>query len=188
MEPLVDADVFRQYLGNPDEVEGWDDARATLFLRAASDEVRRYTNRRSFTGTAVEADVDGTGTDVVLLDGTPVVDVVSVAAGAPTAPDDRTELVEGTDYEWSADGLIVSLVGPWPRRFRWLHVVWSFGWQELPETIIGTVCRVAARGFVNPEGLVAETAPGYSPTYGPGSDRLAFLTDGDRRALAGYRL
>lgn len=139
------------------------DAQGNLMLDAASGLARSYTGQ---VFDAVADDVvllDGSGTGVLLLPQVPVTDVAALVEDPRGA---ARALIEGTDFEWSADGILRSLGAPFALRFRWYEATNSHGYAAIPDGLKAIVLRVAARGVTNPEALRQETIGRYAWTAG----------------------
>lgn len=175
MHNLASAVELRLFL-ELDETELPDD-RAELILSVVSGLVRDEAHQLFDQVETDEVVLDGTGTDVILLPQLPVADVASVE-------ENGTALVDGTDYDWSTNGVLRRLNGSWVRRARYYTVVYSHGYANPPDGLKGIVLRVAARVVDNPEGLVQEAIGGYSAGY---RFDPAALNDADKRALDPYR-
>lgn len=184
MADLATAEELREFLQQTeDELP---DSRAELILVGVEGLIRDYTGR-SFAETDGGAElVDGSGTIVMILPGTPVSAVESIVEDPDGA---AVELVAGTDFEWSADGILRRLDGGrWFRRFRYYEVTYTRGYDAVPAAVKLVTLRVAARAVVNPEGLTQESAAGWSGGYGFDEARFAALAPPDRRELEPYRL
>ena len=175
MHNLASAVELRLFL-ELDETELPDD-RAELILSVVSGLVRDEAHQLFDQVETDEAILDGTGTDVLLLPQLPVADVASVE-------ENGTALVDGTDYDWSANGVLRRLNGSWVRRARYYAVTYSHGYAAPPDGLRGIVLRVAARIVDNPEGLIQSAMGGYSEAY---RFDPAALSDADKRALDPYR-
>lgn len=76
--------------------------------------------------------LDGTGGRTLLLPAAPVVDVDTVEVdGRPAV------------FDWSADGMLVLRSGCWPDRLRTVRVVYSHGYDPVPDDIIEAVLTAA---------------------------------------------
>ncbi len=185
--------ALREFLELPAGEGALSDDRANLLLRLISGLVLDYLNRDRLTvetgsgGPEPTVELaDGTGTTVLLLRGEPVLDVVSVIEDPRGA---AAELVDGTDFEWSAKGILRRLGGPcWARRARWYSVTYVPGYEEIPPAVELVVLRLCARAVVNPEGLTSEAEGGYSSGFAFDETRLPHLSRPDRLDLDPYRL
>ncbi len=175
MANLATATELRLFLEVDDAV--LPDDRADLILTVVSGLVRDEAHQLFDQVETDEVDLDGTGTDVLLLPELPVAAVASVL-------EDGSALVDGTDYDWSTNGVLRRLNGQWIRRARYYTVTYTHGYAAPPDGLKGIVLRVAARIVDNPEGLVQEAIGGYSAGY---RFDPAALNDADKRALDPYR-
>lgn len=154
-----------EFLADPDELAIWlgkpaNDPKLLAALRAAS---------RRFRG-AVGHDVDLVSDDAVTLDGNgreslllPVWPTTAVAS----VELDGELLVEGTDYQWSDMGALRRLgCRRWPDRLRCLAVVYSHGWDPIPEDIQEAVIDQARTMFTVPAGVQSRAVGGQSMTFG----------------------
>lgn len=163
MEPLASIEDLRGFLDDPllDEELG------LRMLRIASGEVRAYAGQDFTAVTDDDIVLDGTGTRVILLPELPVLDVsvVEEGAGGQRTPLDGPAAARPV-WEWSVDGILrlVSPHGRWARRFRFYRVIYSHGYDPIPDEVIGVVLRIAARGVENPEGMRQESLGRYSYT------------------------
>lgn len=153
------------YLADPADLAVWlgrpvDDPLLLAALKAAT---RRFRGAVRHKVTAVEGDtivLDGNGRDAILLPAAPVTAITTVLL-------DGEELVEGTDYEWSADGY---LRRPgcllWPARLRCLSVTYDHGHDPIPEDIQEAVIDQARSLYRVQPGVQAYTAGSESVTFG----------------------
>jgi hypothetical protein len=172
-------------LGEFLKIPNLDAGNAAPVIAGVSAQVRRYT-RRAWEATDEVARLDGTGSTTLLLPKLPVRAVESIVED----PDgDASELTDGTDYEWSADGIVRRLGSGayFARRFRYYEVTYSHG-EAVPDDVKLVVLRVCARAAVNPEGLTQENTEGYGATFGFDATRLAVLSPVDERELHEYRV
>lgn len=153
------------YLADPAELAVWlgkpeDDPLLLNALRAAS---RRFRGAVRHPVTAVAGDtvvLDGNGRDAILLPAAPVTAVTSVTLLGEA-------LVDGTDFEWSADGYLRRLgCLLWPARLRCLQVVWDHGWAVVPQDIQEAVIDQARSMYRVQPGVQAYTAGSESVTFG----------------------
>lgn len=152
------------YLADPEDLAAWlpvpaDDPKLLAALKAASRRFRgavRHPVAAASTSTLV---LDGNGRESILLPAAPVTAVSAVAL-------DGTALVEGTDFQWSADGYLRRLGGLWPGRLRCLEVTYSHGYAEIPEDIQEAVIDQARAMYRVQPGVQTIQAGGESITYG----------------------
>lgn len=168
-----------------DDTAALSDERANLILAGPSKAVLGYCRRPTFLSTEDTVRLDGSGWVDLILPGAPVTAVTAVVED----PDgDATELVVGTDVDFSAHGILRRLNGYFARRFRWYDVTYTHGFADVPEDVRNVVLRVAARGVSNPEGLATEGVGGYNAGFAFDETRLPTLSAPDRRELDPYRL
>ncbi|MFF9568497.1 mobile element protein [Streptomyces sp. NPDC014685] len=137
-----------------------DDPKLLLRLRQASARFRGAVRHRVTLVTDDEVTLDGTGRESLLLPVWPTVVVTSVHL-------DGVLLTEGTDYQWSHDGILRRLgCGYWPDRLRCLRVVYTHGWAVVPEDIAEVVLDKAAAMDAIPIGVASKAVGGQSVTYG----------------------
>ena len=176
MEALASVEDLETFLEH--EVE--DRAGARLKLELASGEVRAFCGQEFTPRTDDELVLDGSGTAVLLLPELPVLDVSLLELGPGGA---REELTEGSDFEWSENGILRTLRGVWPRRFRYVRAVYSHGWEPIPDAVLSVVLGVAARSLEDPGGgFRSETIGRYSYTKA-GADAGVGLFAPDRLTL-----
>lgn len=180
-----DVEVVLGRLLSDDEVE-----RVNAFLAATSAAVRRQTRQTLSEVKEHEVVVRSAGSSVLVLAERPVTDVAHVTLPCREAFPAR--------FSWDAFGHLVRLDGlPWGVRYDPVTVVYTHGWNPVPDDVVGLVAaKVAgylATTAVNPGGLKALQVGAMSETYanaagsevavGPGA-----LTKAEREALSGYRL
>lgn len=179
MAALATVEELRDFLDDQ-EVP---DARGNLMLAGASGLVRSYTGQLFDLVDGDVALIDGSGTRALLLPQVPVTDVTAVVEDPRGA---AKALAEGSDFEWSEDGILRSLGAPFVLRFRWYQVTYSHGYATVPDGLKGIVLRVAARGVTNPEGLGQETIGRYAWTAGGEAAGLG-LYAADLRELDNFK-
>lgn len=142
-------------------------ARAELLLKLASAEVRAYTGNLFDFVENDEVLVNGSGSRVLLLPEAPVRAVTEVleAAGRTTETVLAGPLAASPVWEWDEDGVLERIDGGvFARRRRFYSVTYDHGFDVVPDEVKGIVLQVAARAFLNPEGLKQETLGRYSYT------------------------
>jgi hypothetical protein len=102
--------------------------------------------------------LDGTGKESLLLPAAPVTAVSSVQL-------DGKALTYRTDYDWSADGFLRRVDG-WPDRLRCVEVVYSHGYEPVPEDIAEVVIDQARAQYAVRPGLTSMTVGGQSVAFG----------------------
>lgn len=162
MTALASVEALRLFLDDPT----LDETRAALLLDVASGEVRAFCGQSFDAVTDDEVILDGTGTRVVMLPELPVLAVSVVELGPGGARDELAGPEAARPaWEWSENGVLRRIDGAvWRRRFRWLRVIYSHGFDPIPDELVGVVLRVAARGVDNPEGTRQEALGRYSYT------------------------
>lgn len=154
-------------LADPQELADWlgisaNDTRLLAALRAAS---RKFRAAVRHDVTLIEGDqvtLDGNGRQSLLLPVWPTIAVAEVLL-------DGEELIEGTDYSWSQDGILRRLgCLVWPDRLRCVEVTYSHGWAVIPEDITGAVIEQARAAFTSMPGLKSKAVGGQSVTFDAG--------------------
>ncbi len=117
-----------------------------------SEHCEAYCGRSFKSATYTDEIYDGTGTDVLVLKDHPVTAVAKVIAWR-----DGPELVQGTDYEFDADGLIVliglvttgtlSQAGKFPRGRRGVTISYTAGYATLPGDLLLSLHKAIAFEF-----------------------------------------
>lgn len=103
--------------------------------------------------------LDGNGKQALLLGAAPVVEVTSVKL-------DDVALAYRTDYEWSSDGFLRRIGACWPNRLRCIEVVYSHGFQQIPDDICEVVIDQARAQYAVRPGLTSMTVGGQSVAFG----------------------
>ncbi|WP_406157772.1 mobile element protein [Streptomyces canus] len=177
-----------EFLADPAELaaklgRSEDDPKLLYALRAAS---RRFRGQVHHPVTFVADDVvvlDGSGRESLLLPVWPVTAVSAVVL-------DGTELVEGTDYNWSDAGILRRLgCLHWPDRLRCLQVTYSHGWNgwsEIPGDIQEAVLERAEAGLTIPVGVQSKAVGGQSVTFG--AQAAAGATEAWTKAVDRYKV
>lgn len=130
------------------------------------------------------AEVDGTGTHLLLLPRWPVTAVESVAV-IDDLDEPADALTEDTDYRWSRHGQLRRLRRCWPRIERAVEVVYTAGWDPIPNDVKGMCLRLASAGWDNIAGLESERLGDWSAKWSvPGMN----LSTTDLRTLSLYRV
>ena len=191
--PLATAVDFASYLKRGLSAE--DTATAEQLLAAASREVRKFCRWHVWPSRADELTLDGPGTRTLFLPSAHVTAVESVT-------ESTVELIDVTDFEWSADGMVRRLAGyAWPTGFRSVVIEFTHGFPDDPDAPDGSsgapadlrdlVCGVAARPFDSPRGRIREFSGTVGVTYpqtGPAISGGIALTRFERENLTPYRL
>lgn len=102
-------------------------------------------------------ELDGTGTDVLLLPRWPVTAMASVTV-IDDLDEDPVEVVEDVDFRWSRDGRLRRLCRCWPCVERAVTVTYTAGYpdEEIPAGIQSITLRLARQGWENPGGKESE--------------------------------
>ncbi len=153
-DQLADPEELAASLGVPAS-----DPKLVWALTAAS---RRFRGAVRHPVTLVGGDpfvLDGNGRESVLLPAAPVLAVALVTL-------DGTALVEGTDYDWSADGFLRRLGDVWPDRLRCLRGFYDHGYAVVPEDIQEVVIDQARAMYRIDPGVQTKTVGGQSVTFG----------------------
>lgn len=155
-DPLADPAELATWLGVPAT-----DAKLLAALEAAS---RRFRGAVRHPITMVVGDaftLDGTGRRSLLLPAAPVSAVTSLTL-------DGTTLVEGEDFEWSADGYLRRLPRGcvWPDRLRCVEGVYSHGYETVPEDIAEVVIDQARTMYRVQPGVQSVQVGGQQVTFG----------------------
>lgn len=173
------------YLADPAELAVWLGKPATdpLLLAALAAASRRFRGAVRHPVTSVSGDIvtlDGNGRNALLLPAAPVTAVSSVTVlGTP--------LVEGSDYEWSADGYLRQLgCGIWPARLRAVVVTYDHGYAEVPQDIQEAVIDQARSMYRVQPGVQSYTAGSESVTFG--AQASVGVTSQWSSAVTAYRL
>ncbi|MCG5220270.1 glycoside hydrolase family 25 domain-containing protein [Streptosporangium soli] len=157
-------------------------ARAELLLTLA-DGVIDAELGQSLTLADSTAEIDGTGTPVLLLPRWPVTAVTAVSV-IEDLDEDAKVLVENDDYRWSRYGKLRRIGGCWPCIERAVDVAYTAGWNPIPDDVRGICLRLAHAGWTNPTGLESERLGDWSAKWSTPGMRL---TTSERATLGFYR-
>ncbi|WP_369274519.1 mobile element protein [Streptomyces sp. R11] len=152
------------YLADPADLAIWlgvpaDDLKLLQALGAASSRFRGAV-RHYVSFVAGETTVlDGNGKESLLLPAAPVTAVASVEL-------DGEALTYRTDYDWSADGFLRRVGCCWPNKLRCIEVVWSHGYELIPEDIAEVIVDQARAQYAVRPGLTSMTVGGQSVGFG----------------------
>ncbi|GAA0637260.1 hypothetical protein GCM10009535_11990 [Streptomyces thermocarboxydovorans] len=152
------------YLAGPGDLAAWlgvpdTDPKLLQALAAASSRFRGAV-RHPVSFVADDTTVlDGNGMEALPLPAAPVTAVTSVEL-------DGEALTYRTDYEWSADGFLRRVGGCWPCRLRCIEIVWSHGYEPVPEDISEVVLDQARAQYTVRPGLTSMTVGGQSVAFG----------------------
>lgn len=170
--------------------------RAAILLDMASGAIRAHTNQTITYGTTT-AVMPGTFDSKLELPERPVTAVTSVTIGA-------TALTADSDYVWDGqhtlhrgskvDG-VLSVNGPdylingwgdWGGPGAQVTVVYSHGFQSIPNDIKGVCLALAARTLGSPDGVNSESVGSYSVSYSRTGGAVSLLTE-EKALLNRYR-
>ena len=87
-----------------------------------------------------EITLDCAGGTKLFLPELPVVEVSEVV-------EDLTELVQGTDYKLGQFGILHRVGRRWSTGVQNIEVIYSHGYETLPDDVIGVATRAAARAY-----------------------------------------
>lgn len=152
------------YLADPADLAIWlgvpaSEPKLLQALSAASSRFRGAVRHRvSFVADDTTV-LDGNGKESLLLPAAPVTAVASVEL-------DGQALTYRTDYDWSADGFLRRVGCHWPDKLRCIEVVWSHGYQPIPEDISEVVIDQARAQYAVRPGLTSMTVGGQSLAFG----------------------
>lgn len=132
---------------------------------------------------------------VIVLPQQPVTAVASVV-------EDGATLVVGTDYRWTAAGLLVRQSRPWNSGWQEVVVTYTHGYSVIPPVVKAVCAEAAGRryrvGLTSAAtggiaGIQSEQLPDYSVTYAggnPGASATAppMLLPSEERRLNRYRM
>lgn len=153
-------------LADPEELARWlpipaDDPRLLDVLRKASNRFRSAVHWSVHLAEEDLVVLDGDGSTTLTLPQTQVTEVASVQV-------DGQPLVVGTDVRWSQVGVLRRTSGCWPDRLRALDVVYSHGFDPIPEDIQDVVIEQARLAFSVVPGLSSMQVGGESLTFDSG--------------------
>ena len=152
------------YLADPADLAVWlgvpaDDAKLLQALGAASSRFRGAVRHHVSFVAGDTVTLDGNGKESLLLPAAPVTAVTSVMV-------DGAALVYDTDYRWSEDGFLRRVGQFWPDKLRCIEVVYSHGYQLIPEDIAEVVIDQARAQYTVRPGLTSMTVGGQSVGFG----------------------
>lgn len=153
-DPLADPADLAVWLGVPDT-----DSKLLAALNAASSRFRGAVRHPVSVVDGDTITLDGNGRESLLLPAAPVTAVGSVEL-------DGEPLVDGEGFSWSQDGFLRRLGGCWPDRLRCIEVVYSHGYDTVPEEIAEVVIDQARALFAVLPGIQTRTVGGQSVTFG----------------------
>lgn len=150
-----------------------DEIRAQLLLDVATGKIDDELGQSLVLAATVD-DLDGTGTDVLVLSRWPVTAVASVTVDG--------ELLAPGDYEWETAGLLRRRHGCWARCD---DVVTSFtaGHNLIPKSVVGLCLELASGSWDNPTAKKSERLADYQVAY---LREGMSLSTADKKALGRY--
>lgn len=152
------------YLAAPEDLAAWlgvpdNDPKLLQALAAASSRFRGAVRHHVSLVADDQVVLDGNGKESLLLPAAPVTAITSLKL-------DGAALAYGTDYEWSADGFLRRVGDRWPDRLRCIEVVYSHGFEPVPEDIAEVVIDQARAQYTVRPGLTSMTVGGQSVGFG----------------------
>ena len=116
-------------------------ASAEQALKYASAAIRNYTKQyiEKVDSESIALDVVICGTKIYLPE-LPVVSVVSVS-------EDGILLVDGDDYKLGSYGILHQLNRPWKMGIQILEIIYTHGFDPIPDDVAGVCVRAASRAF-----------------------------------------
>jgi hypothetical protein len=152
------------YLADPADLAVWlgvpaDDAKLLQALGAASSRFRGAVRHHVSFVAGDTVTLDGNGKESLLLPAAPVTAVTSVRL-------DGEVLIYDTDYRWSQDGFLRRVGRCWPDKLRCVEVVYSHGYQQIPEDIAEVVIDQARAQYTVRPGLTSMTVGGQQVGFG----------------------
>jgi hypothetical protein len=161
----VRAVATTSYLANPTDLAAWlgvpeDDPKLLQALAAASSRFRGAVRHPVSLVVADRRTLDGTGTVSLLLPAAPVLSVDELKL-------DGAALVEGEDFDWSADGYLRRLgCQVWPDRLRCIEITYSHGHAAIPEDVAEAVLDQARAMYAVRPGVQSVQVGGQTVTFG----------------------
>lgn len=151
--------------------------RADGLLISASGLIQQYSGQTIERVTGETFTRKGSYSDRIRLPQRPVVSIASVTLAG-------VALVEGTDFHLDGDELVRSSSG-WGYPWQTLVVVYTHGYQTIPETIKAICKEMVVRVWVNPGSVIQESVGDVQTTYAPyiRPPRGLLLTDDEKAEL-----
>ncbi|MGM7422794.1 hypothetical protein, partial [Cellulosimicrobium sp. CpK407] len=137
-------------------------SRTPIALRSASARFRGDVGW-DITQTGRVVVLDGHGRTSVRLPSPHVTEVSLVRLKVPPAL--PRELTLGVDVDWSTDGIIDRLDGPWPHRRRCVEVTYTSGYETVPDDIQTAVLDQAEARYGSEVGIAQRAAGSESIRY-----------------------
>lgn len=163
---LAELALLKRYLGIPAEETSEDDLLGS-FLEQATRLIQTYCGRELFDAERDE-ELDGGGTDRLVLTEHPVTELVSVEEDGREIP--ATELVL-----YANEGLLVRDGAVFSKGSRNVLVTYRAGYAAVPEDLelacLKTAASLYARAKAGADGVLRQSFGAYSAEYGPGLPR-----------------
>lgn len=171
---LSDQAHVEHVLGVP--VGSLNGARADRLLANGSRAFRSATEQHISRKLGTSETLDGNGRPRLLLQETPVLAVISVT-------EDGKLLVADTDYEWSANGILLRKGACWPLKARSVAVVYDHGYDPVPDDVQHAVAEWVAVRWPRRPGVSSLQLGATSVTYAKGG-----VTEDWQAAVEHYRM
>lgn len=163
-----------------DGLDGAETARAELLLAMATGVIDGETEQPLQLVESTHV-LDARGGTKLILPRWPVTAVASVTV--LDQDDQDVALVHGTDYRWSAIGMLRRIRGCWPCKERAVTVALTSGHDPIPEDVRSICLRLAHAGWQNAGGLEAERLGDWNAKYASAG---MVLTTAEIRTLSAY--
>lgn len=176
---------------------GTPNASATAAITAASAAIQNYCRQR----------IEQVAADVLTLTVPPVRQTILLSEQPVTTissvVEDGTALVVGTDYRWTAAGVLTRVGRPWCSLWQGVVVTYTHGYSTIPDDLKAVCVQAAARAYRaglgsaatgGVPGIQAEQADGdYQVTFAAqtaasGAFAPPILAPSERELLARYRV
>ncbi|MFJ2002176.1 hypothetical protein [Streptomyces chartreusis] len=128
----------------------------------------------------------GTGSHTLVLPRWPVTAVESVTILNDAEPDEVLEFGKDHDYTWSAAGTLTRVNGWWPTTDRSVEVVYTAGYDPVPNGAKRIELRMAAAAWGNPLLLASESLGDHSRSFSAEALGMS-LSEKDKKLLGLYR-
>ncbi len=168
----------------PDQLAAWmglppftpeseDEIRAQLLLDVATGKIDDELGQSLVLGPTVD-DLDGAGSDVLVLSRWPVTAVTSVTVDG--------ELLDPADYEWETAGLLRRKRGCWALCDE-VTASFTAGYNPVPNSVVGLCLELASGSWDNPTAKKSERLADYQVSY---LREGMSLSTADKKALGRY--
>lgn len=164
---------------------------AQIAVSAASD-ICRTVSEQSFTAGTSTVTLDGTGTPVLLLPESPVLNAGTVLVNGGTVTDyvvdtDRGRLVRkldvaASDWWWDIDWSVLGTVR-WPQGYQNVEVTFEHGYSDIPSDVKMVALNIAQRLVVQGPAVYETAGPDSVRYAGPAMD----LSTTEKLVLHKYR-